>query len=62
MHYSIINYVLLRLGHEESKFLMVLMLLYLLFLSILLQNATNVYYKVRQFYYKMRSLLQNASV
>ena len=62
MHYSIINYVLLRLGHEESKFLMVLMLLYLLFLSILLQNATNVYYKVRQFYYKMQSLLQNASV
>ena len=29
--------------------------------AILLQNATKVYYKMRQFYYNMRQLLQNAS-
>ena len=31
--------------------------------AILLQNVTEVYYKIRQvFYYKMRQLLQNATI
>ena len=29
--------------------------------AILLQNATEVYYEMQQFYYKMRQLLQNAT-
>ena len=40
-----------------------IMTLYFKMRQILLQNATEVYYKMRQvFYYKMRQLLQNSTV
>ena len=39
-----------------------IMTLYCKMRQILLQNATKVYYKMRQFYHKMRQLLQNATI